>query len=444
MIMPAASATADVAAHLERPKVEQPLSLLAELTYRCVLQCPYCSNPLRYAESKYRQELDTAEWQRVLSEASALGVVQVALSGGEPTLRRDLLEIVARAREVGLYSTLVTAGTLIPDEKLAALKGAGLDHVQISIQGANAEVSDLIAGTESFHEKIAACRRVRAFDFPLTINVVLHRLNLHQVPEFIAIAEDVGADKIELANTQYHGWALVNRKLLLPTIEQVREAEEVVQRERRRLGNKLEIVWVLPDYHERYPKPCLAGWARRFLTVTPNGDVLPCQAAGDIKTLSFENVREKSLDWTWYESPSFNAFRGYDWMPEPCRSCPLDRQESDFGGCRCQAYALTGDAAKTDPVCVFSPDRHLIDAAVAVAESVPVQGARDSARQEMAALSGVAEGGRPEGGSAPDSARAGAELVTVDVGYAADAASSESGLLYRTPRTMRRLLRVVD
>ena len=405
MILPAETEATAPGAGRGRPEVEQPLSLLAELTYRCVLQCPYCSNPLRYAESRYREELETADWERVLEEAAALGVVQVALSGGEPTLRRDLLEIARRAREVGLYSTLVTAGTLIPDEKLAALKEAGLDHIQISIQGADRQVSDLIAGTESFDEKIAACHRVRAFDFPLTINVVLHRLNLHQVPRFVAIAEEVGADKIELANTQYHGWALVNRKLLLPTRAQVEEAERVVARERLRLGNRLEIVWVLPDYHEEYPKPCLAGWARRFLTVTPNGDVLPCQAAGDIRTLAFENVRDRPLQWIWYESSSFNAFRGYDWMPEPCRSCPLGRQEIDFGGCRCQAYALTGDAAKTDPVCVYSPDHHLIAEAVAAAESAE-------------------------------------ELVSGARG--ADAADRDTGLLYRTPRTMRRLLKVIS
>jgi PqqA peptide cyclase len=326
------------------PAMERPMSLLAELTYRCVLQCPYCSNPLRYADSRYREELSTEDWQRVLAEARKLGVIQLALSGGEPTLRRDLLAIIETAGQLGLYSTLVTAGTLIPDEKLAAYKAAGLDHVQISLQGADRRVSDLIAGSESFDEKIAAMRRVRAHGFPLTVNVVLHRLNLHQVGEFIAIAEDVGADKIELANTQYHGWALLNRKLLMPSRAQVEESHVVVRRERARLGNRLQIVYVIPDYHEELPKPCLDDWARRFLTVTPNGDVLPCQAAGDIKTLEFENVRERSLEWIWYDSASFNVFRGFDWMPEPCRSCPAGRQHVDFGGCRCQAFAITGDA----------------------------------------------------------------------------------------------------
>jgi pyrroloquinoline quinone biosynthesis protein E len=414
--------------------VERPMSLLAELTYRCVLQCPYCSNPLRYADSRYKEELTTADWQRVLDEAARLGVVQVALSGGEPTLRRDLLEIITTSGELGLYSTLVTAGTLIPDDKLAAYKAAGLDHVQISLQGADRAVSDLIAGTESFDEKIAAMRRVRAHGFPLTVNVVLHRLNLHQVGEFIAIAEEVGADKIELANTQYHGWALLNRKLLMPSREQVEASHEVVRRERARIGNRLQIIYVIPDYHEEFPKPCLDGWARRFLTVTPNGDVLPCQAAGDIKRLAFENVREKPLEWIWYESPSFNAFRGFDWMPEPCRSCPAGRQHVDFGGCRCQAFALTGDASRTDPVCQFSPDHWMVERAVAEAEAFQLASAGTATGSGTGVGNGHPAGagrGEPEEGRVPAAAEA------------SGAADSETGLVYRTPQSMRKVLKVL-
>jgi pyrroloquinoline quinone biosynthesis protein E len=418
------------------PSQERPMSLLAELTYRCVLQCPYCSNPLRYADSRYREELTTEEWQRVLTEARKLGVIQLALSGGEPTLRRDLLAIIESAGRLGLYSTLVTAGTLIPDEKLAAYKQAGLDHVQISLQGANREVSDLIAGTESFEEKIAAMRRVRSHGFPLTVNVVLHRLNLHQVGDFITIAEDVGADKIELANTQYHGWALLNRKLLLPSREQVEESHQVVRRERERLGNRLQIVYVIPDYFEEFPKPCLDGWARRFLTVTPNGDVLPCQAAGDIKTLSFENVRERPLEWIWYESASFNAFRGFDWMPEPCRSCPAGRQHVDFGGCRCQAFALTGDAGRTDPVCKFSPDHAIVEKAVAEAGEfqLAAAGARNGGGDE-------ARGDGDRGGTLGNGLESSRVTQAAETSGAAD---SGTGLVYRTPQSMRKVLKVLQ
>ncbi len=429
------------------PAVERPMSLLAELTYRCVLQCPYCSNPLRYADSRYREELSTEEWRRVLTEARKLGVIQLALSGGEPTLRRDLLAIVETAGKLGLYSTLVTAGTLIPDEKLAEYKVAGLDHVQISLQGADRGVSDLIAGTKSFDEKVAAMRRVRAHGFPLTVNVVLHRLNLHQVGEFIAIAEEVGADKIELANTQYHGWALLNRKLLMPSREQVEESHAVVRRERARLGNRLQIVYVIPDYFEEFPKPCLDGWARRFLTVTPNGDVLPCQAAGDIKTLRFENVREQPLEWIWNESPSFNAFRGFDWMREPCRSCPAGRQHVDFGGCRCQAFALTGDASRTDPVCKFSPDHGVVERALAEAEafrlaaagvgvgSGPLPGASEGAASGPAAGNGHPHAGTADG---PEETRIPGAAET------SGAAEPGTGLVYRTPQSMRKVLKVLQ
>jgi pyrroloquinoline quinone biosynthesis protein E len=439
MIAPAEKARAN-----GRPAAERPMSLLAELTYRCVLQCPYCSNPLRYAESRYREELTTEDWQRVLSEARQLGVIQLALSGGEPTLRRDLLPIVETAVRLGLYSTLVTAGTLLPDEKLAACKDAGLDHVQISLQGATSEVSDLIAGTESFAEKVAAMRRVVAHGFPLTVNVVLHRLNLHQVGDFIRIAEEVGADKIELANTQYHGWALLNRKLLMPTREQVEESHEVVRRERERIGAKLQIVYVIPDYFEEFPKPCLDGWARRFLTVTPNGDVLPCQAAGDIKSLAFENVRDRPLEWIWYESPSFNVFRGFDWMPEPCRSCPAGRQHVDFGGCRCQAFALTGDASRTDPVCKFSSDHWIVEKAVVEAEAAVerVAGATASAGRAIPVSLPVLSGG----GEAEPTADVPAGVRESRVPAAAEssgAADAETGLVFRTPKSMRKVLEVV-
>lgn len=296
-------------------------------------------------------------------EAHELGVVQLGLSGGEPTLRPDLTALVRCAKQLGLYSTLVTSAYRLKKERLAELKEAGLDHVQISIQAADAELSDRIAGTDSHADKLAAYEATRALGFPLTVNVVLHRDNLHQVEALIRLAERLGAERIELANTQFYGWALHNRARLMPTREQLDAGWEVVQRERRRLGTRLEIVWVLPDYHEEFPKPCMGGWGNAYMTVTPAGEVWPCHAAGRIKTLRFDNVRDRSLAWIWNESEAFTRFRGDAWMPEPCRSC--ERKTKDFGGCRCQAFLIAGDAGLTDPVCSLSPHRPLIDAALA-------------------------------------------------------------------------------
>jgi pyrroloquinoline quinone biosynthesis protein E len=344
----------------------KPLWLLAELTYRCPLQCPYCSNPLEFAGGRFKSELTTDEWRRVFREAKALGVLQLGLSGGEPTLRPDLEALVGCAHELGLYSTLVTSAYRLQRNRLADLRAAGLDHVQISIQASDEALSDSIAGTASYRDKMAAYRWTKELGFPLTVNVVLHRRNLHQVGDLIGLAEALGAERIELANTQYYGWAYHNRAALMPTRAQVAHAWEVVQRERARLGSKLEIVWVLPDYQQEFPKPCMGGWARAYMTVTPAGEVWPCHAAGRITTLRFDNVRERSLEWIWCRSESFRRFRGYDWMPEPCRSCP--RKTVDFGGCRCQAFLVAGDAGVTDPVCSLSPHRHLVDAVVADVE----------------------------------------------------------------------------
>lgn len=340
-----------------------PLWLLAELTYRCPLACPYCSNPQDFAGQRFRDELSTAEWCRVLDEAKALGVLQLGWSGGEPTLRGDLEELVASARRLGLYQTLVTSGYRLAKERLAALRHAGLDHVQISIQAADPELSNEVAGVRSWHDKLAACRATKDLGFPLTINVVLHRRNVLHVRELIVLAEEVGAERLELANTQYYGWALLNRASLLPGRAELDAAWETVQRERARLANRMRIVWVLPDYHDATPKPCMGGWGRSYLTVTPGGEVWPCHAAGGITTLRFPNVREHALRWIWEESDAFQRFRGEGWMPDPCRSCP--RRTIDFGGCRCQAFAIAGDAAVTDPVCSLSPHRSLVDAALA-------------------------------------------------------------------------------
>jgi pyrroloquinoline quinone biosynthesis protein E len=333
-----------------------PLGLLAELTYRCPLHCPYCSNPLNLGD--YRDELTLEEWFRVLHEAYTLGVLQLHLSGGEPLQRRDLVEIVGQARKLGFYTNLITSALSLTPAKAEQLKEAGLDHVQISIQAADSPLSDRIAGTPSYRRKVEAARTVKKLGFPLTLNVVLHRQNIDQVAEIVALAEALAADRLEMANTQYYGWALHNRASLLPTWKQLQRAEAVVRAARARLAEQIQIIYVIPDYYSRYPKPCMGGWGRQQLTVTPNGGVLPCPAAAQITTLSIENVRLRSLSWIWNDSPMFNRYRGNDWMPEPCRSCP--RQAIDFGGCRCQAFQLTGDAAATDPVCELSPNHDMI------------------------------------------------------------------------------------
>jgi pyrroloquinoline quinone biosynthesis protein E len=333
----------------------RPYTLVAELSYRCPLRCPYCSNPVDIGADRYRNELETEHWTRVFAQARRLGVLQLALTGGEPMLRRDLDELVAAGRAARLYSTLVTAGTLLTRERAEQLKEAGLDHVQVSIQSPDPQENDRIAGNRSFEKKIAAARAARELGFPLTINCVLHRQNLDRIEEILALAEELGAQRLELANTQYYGWAVVNQRALMPTRAQLERGEAAVQRFRARVGPRITVLWVLPDYYEDLPKPCMGGWARTAIVITPNGDALPCQAASTIPGLTFPNVREHSLEWIWEESDPFTRFRGTDWMQEPCRSCPLGRQEEDWGGCRCQALRLTGDAAATDPVCRFSP-----------------------------------------------------------------------------------------
>jgi PqqA peptide cyclase len=338
----------------------RPLTLIAELSYRCPLRCPYCSNPLDIGAASYRHELETEHWIRAFAEAARLGVLQLALTGGEPMLRRDLPQLCEAAREAGLYSSLITAGTLFDDVRAAELKRAGLDHVQISIQSADPADNDRIAGNRSFAKKLAAAELAKRLDFPLTINCVLHRQNLDRIEQILDLALDLGAQRLELANTQYYGWAVPNQAALMPTRAQLEHAEAAVNRFRQRVGPRLDILWVLPDYYEDLPKPCMGGWGQTALVVAPNGDVLPCQAASTIPGLAFANVRDQPLDWIWNESDAFTRFRGTDWMQEPCRSCPLERQQQDFGGCRCQAMRLTGDAAATDPVCRFSADHHQV------------------------------------------------------------------------------------
>jgi pyrroloquinoline quinone biosynthesis protein E len=343
--------------------MDKPFGLLAEITYRCPLSCAYCSNPLNLAD--YGDELTTAEWQRVLAEARELGVLQLHLSGGEPLVRRDVVELARCAHELGMYTNLVTSALGLTPRRAEQLRAAGLDHVQISIQADDPTLSDRLAGISSFERKIEAGRLVRELGWPLTVNVVLHRQNIDRIADILRMAEEMAADRVELANTQYYGWALRNRNALLPSRAQVDRAEEVVRDARERLKGRMDVIYVLPDYYNRYPKACMGGWAKRQLTVAPNGDVLPCPAAHTLP-LPRASVREDSLERIWTESPLFQSFRGTDWMPEPCRSC--ERREIDFGGCRCQAFQLTGDAARTDPVCHLSPDHEIVVDAVRAAE----------------------------------------------------------------------------
>lgn len=334
----------------------RPFGLLAELTHRCPLYCPYCSNPLGLVPAA--DELATADWERVLGEAAELGVLHAHFSGGEPLLRSDLAALIRTARACGLYSNLITSGVGLTAERAAVLAGAGLDSVQISFQADEAKVGDAIAGTAAHERKLRAARLVREFGWPLTVNVVLHRGNIDRTAQMVALAEELGAERLELASTQFYGWAFRNRAALLPTREQAERAGAVAAEAAARLRGRIEVVYVLPDYFGDRPKPCMHGWGRRFLTVNPAGDVLPCPTASAIPGLSFENVRTRALGWIWSASAAFNRFRGTDWMREPCRSCEF--REVDFGGCRCQAALLTGDPANTDPACALAPHRDAV------------------------------------------------------------------------------------
>ncbi|MGO4106614.1 pyrroloquinoline quinone biosynthesis protein PqqE [Paenibacillus sp. YAF4_2] len=336
--------------------VNFPYALTAELTHRCPLHCPYCSNPVEL--QKRESELSTNEWLSVLEQACDLGVVQVHFTGGEPLLRGDLEQLVRHARDLGLFVNLITSGVGLTKERIRKLSEAGIDSIQLSLQAATEELADSIAGFKAHELKRQAAHWIRESGLTLNMNVVLHRANIHQIEEIIELCKSWGAQRLELANAQYYGWAMRNLHLLLPLSEQLKQAESAYIRASERFGQQLELLWILPDYYEDFPKPCMGGWAKLSLTVAPDGRVLPCTVSSEIQSLSFENVKERELVWIWNDSPSFNAYRGYDWMAEPCRSC--DRRELDYGGCRCQAFLLTGDAQATDPVCILSPHRKMI------------------------------------------------------------------------------------
>jgi len=337
----------------------RPYTLVAELTYRCPLRCAYCSNPIRL--DTLGPELDTATWARVFEEAEALGVMQVTLTGGEPLVRADLEAIVAAARARDLYTTLITSGVPLDRERLAGLRARGLDGLQLSIQDTDGEAAARIAGIDAMAQKAAVAGWARALGLPLTLNVVLHRANLPRLASFITLAEAWGAERLELAHVQYLGWALANRAALLPTATMIAEARAEVTRARERLGRRMEILAVLPDYFADQPRGCMEGWGRRYVVVAPDGRALPCHAAHTLPGLSFDSVTTRALADIWTNSDAFRRFRGEAWMPEPCRSC--ERRTLDFGGCRCQAYHLTGDATATDPACALAPRHDLVVAA---------------------------------------------------------------------------------
>lgn len=341
-----------------------PFWLLAELTYRCPLQCPYCSNPVEMARIK--DELDTETWLRVMTEARKLGAVQLGFSGGEPLVREDLTELVAQARRLGYYTNLITSGIGMNADKIAQLKFAGLDHIQVSFQASDAELNNFYAGSsKAYAQKIDMAKEIKRQGYPMVLNFVLHRHNIEQVDQILELSAALQADYVELANTQYYGWAFHNREQLLPSRQQLQDAEAVVQYYRDKFGQRMKIIFVVPDYYENRPKRCMNGWGNIFLTIAPDGTALPCHSARQLP-LEFPNVRDHEIADIWHNSSAFNAFRGDAWMREPCRSCP--EKDQDLGGCRCQAFMLTGDARSADPVCDKSPFHQRISETVAKAQ----------------------------------------------------------------------------
>lgn len=348
-------------------KITPPLWLLAELTHSCPLQCPYCSNPLKLVRKQ--DELSTEDWLRILHDARKLGAVQLGFSGGEPLLRPDLEVLIAAASKQGYYTNLITSSVGMDEDRVSAFREQGLDQIQISIQAGDQQLNDYLAGCDSFHQKLDMARAVKKQGYPMVLCFVIHRENIGQVREMLELAIELKADYVELATTQYDGWALLNRDRLLPDRAQVEHAEKIAHEYQAKLQGKMKIYFVVPDYYEGRPKPCMDGWGKVFLTITPDGVALPCHAARDLPGLEFHNVTDHDLQWIWYESPAFNTFRGTGWMKEPCASC--DEREKDYAGCRCQAFKLTGNASNADPTCSKSPHYAVIKEAI-IRSSQPV------------------------------------------------------------------------
>ena len=339
----------------------QPLWLLAEITYRCPLHCAFCYNPTDYADHT-TNELNTDEWIKVLRDARKMGALQLGISGGEPLLRDDIEDIVTEANQLGYYSNLITSGVGLTEKRIDAFKAGGLDHIQLSMHDITEEISNFVTDTKTFKLKQKVAAMIKDRGYPMVLNVVIHRYNIGHIKEILEMAEKLGADYVELANTQYYGWSLINRNQLMPTKEQIDEAEKITNEFREYIGNKMKIFFVVPDYYAERPKKCMNGWGEVFMIVTANGDVLPCHSARVLPNIDFPNVKNDQLNEIWYDSSAFNKYRGDDWMKEPCRSC--SEKENDLGGCRCQAFLLSGDAEGADPICTKSPHRHLIDQAL--------------------------------------------------------------------------------
>jgi pyrroloquinoline quinone biosynthesis protein E len=345
--------------------VPNPLALIAEVTHRCPLHCVYCSNPMQLAGTD--AELATDEWVRVFQQSGKLGMLHAHFTGGEPLARTDLSELIAAARASGLYTNLITSGVGLNQQRLQTLVDAGLDHIQISFQDSREDAANWIAGAKAHAHKIELSRLIRRHKIAFTVNLVVHRQNLDHLEEMIAFIEQLNPERVEIAHTQYYGWALANRAALMPTSAQVEKAVAVVADAEKRLAGRIRVDSVVPDYYAKYPKACMGGWGRRLMLINPAGKVLPCHAAEVLPGMSFESVREKTLGWIWQESASFRRFRGEDWMPEPCRSC--ERRTEDFGGCRCQGFLLAGDAAVTDPACTLAPTHSIVESAVREADA---------------------------------------------------------------------------
>src|SRR6267154_2160995 len=345
-----------------------PLALIAELTHRCPLHCVYCSNPIELQNRA--NELSTEIWIRIFKEAAELGVMQADLTGGEPLARTDILELVRAARTAGLYVNLITSGMPLDETRLAKLIDAGLDHLQLSFQAAREETANEISGTKAHAQKLRVLDWLKQHRVAVTLNFVIHRSNIDQIEQMLALAESSSATRVEFANVQYYGWAFANRERLLPTRAQLDRSIETLKSAQERLRGKIRIEYVVPDYYAKFPKPCMGGWGRKLMLITPTGEALPCHAAQIIPGLQFENVKDRSLSEIWENSAAFQKFRGEDWMQEPCKTC--DRREQDFGGCRCQALLLAGDASATDPVCSLAPMRPKVDAILAAVNLAPV------------------------------------------------------------------------